>query len=188
MVIASEYDLIQAMSGVDEDGHGKCVVSLQAQRQDADGNVKNTDDELVIEKPIVQVFKQAGGYVLVDFVFDSVDDIELKEMYSYIQRFFQASNSTDDDELDFPLLLVSLVPEEYKGQYFAVGINPVFYALTPDDVKGEPTTIRLVFVTQVDDNLVPNFLFLKSDEKALDKMTKEDSEEDEIEDANVVRY
>lgn len=188
MVVANEYGLIQAISGVNEDGHGKCVVSLQAQRQDADGNVKNTDDELVIEKPVVQMFKQAGGYVLVDFVFDSVDDIELKEMYSYIQRFFQASNSTNDDETDFPLLLITLVPEEYKGKYFAVGINPVFYSLTPDDVKGEPTTIRLVFVTQVDDDLVPNFLFLQSDEEALDKMAKEDSEEDETEDTNVVSY
>ena len=178
MIIANEYDFVQAVSGTHEHGQGKCVVSLQAQRQDADGNIKDVDDEFVTEKPVVQMFKQAGGYVLVDFVFDSIYDVELNRMYSYVQQFFQASNSTDDDELDFPMLVVTFVPKEHDGEYFALGINPIFHALVPEDTKGDPTIIRLLFTAHVDPDLVPNFLFLKSNNEMLDKFMNDDSESD----------
>ena len=177
-LLVSEYELIQAISGADEHGYGKCVISIQPQRCDADGNVVNTDDEYVTEKPVVQVFRQPGGYVLVDFVFDSVQDADLRNMYFILEDFFAASNSSDDDDEDFPLMSLSLVPQSLNGEYFAIGFNPIFYALTPDDFTGEPKIIRLVFVSQDDPDTIPNFLFLKSDEEAYENIVAEgDSDE-----------
>ncbi len=173
MNIVTNFDLIQAISGVNAQGFGKCIVSLQLRRQDAEGNVKNIGDELVVEKPILQMFKQAGGFILVDFIFDSIDDVELHRMHTYLQKFAQATNSTSDDELDFPLLVFTIVPEEYEGHYFVAGINPIYYALTSNDVNGEMTTIRTAFYIQDDKDMVPNFLFLEANEEALDDMIED---------------
>lgn len=175
----SEYDLIQAISGTDEHGYGKCVISIQPQRCDADGNVVNTDSEYVTEKPVVKVFRQAGGYMLVDFMFDSVYDADLRNIYAILEDFFAATNSSADDDEDFPLMALSIVPQSLNGEYFAIGFNPIFYALTPDDSTGEPRIIRLVFVAQDDPDMIPNFLFLKSDEEAYENIVADDDDGEE---------
>lgn len=177
MFLQSEYDFIQAISGADIDGNGRCVVSIQPQRQNAEGKITDTDDAFETEKPVVEMCKQAGGWVMVDFIFNSVDDMDLHKMYSYLQCFFRASNSVSDDELDFPLLVFTFVPLEGEGEFFAVGINPIFYALTPEDSKGEPTIIRTVFKCQDEGDAVPNFLFLRADEEMLENIKNEDDED-----------
>mgnify|MGYP003304065129 CR=1 FL=1 len=177
----SEYDLIQAISGADTHGNGKCVVSIQPQRCDADGNIVNTDDEYITEKPVVHVFRQTGGFVLVDFVFDSVQDEDLRRMYALLEDFFAATNSSNDDDTDFPLLALTIVPNALNGEYFAVGFNPIFYALTPDDLTGQPNVVRLVFVSSEDDDEIPNFMFLQSDAEELESiMDDADGEPDTL--------
>ena len=173
----SEFELIQEISGVDEFGKGKCTISIQPQRCDADGNVVNTDDEFITEKPVVHLFKQAGGYVLVDFVFDSINDVDLQNMYAILVDFFAAINSASDDELDFPLFALSIIPNVLEGRFFAMGFNPIFYALAPDDVYGEPRIIRTAFVCQDDPDVIPNFLFLQSDEEELEKIIADEEDE-----------
>lgn len=170
----SEFELIQEISGVDEFGNGKCTISIQPQRCDAEGTVVNTDDEFITEKPVVHLFKQAGGYVLVDFVFESVHDVDLQRMYAVLEDFFAATNSVSDDELDFPLFALSIVPNALEGRFFAIGFNPIFYALAPDDVCGEPKIIRMAFVCQDDPDVVPNFLFLQSDDEELEKIVADE--------------
>ena len=173
----NEYELIQAISGADEQGYGKCTISIQPQRCDIEGNTLNTDDEYITEKPVVQLCKQPGGFVLLDLIFESTDDVDLHRIYGYLQEFFSAENSVDDSVDDFPLFLLTIVPEALNGEYFALGINPVFYALTPDDVKGEPKIIRMLFIAQEKMDDIPNFLFLKSDEEELENILFGDEEE-----------
>ena len=119
------------------------------------------------EKPIVQVFKQAGGFVLVDLIFNSIEDKDLKIVFAYLDRFFSSSNSITDDEEDFPLLTFTFVPREFNGAHWALGLNPIYYGLTPEDSTGEPRIIRMVFMAQEDTDALPNFLFLSSPESAL---------------------
>lgn len=173
MSMYSEYDLIQAASGVDIDGYGKCTISVKQQRCDAEGVVKELDDEFITEKPIVQISKQVGGYILVDLIFDNIEDVDLRTIYLYLNRFFEASNSTDDDELDFPLLSLAIIPKELKGECWILGLNPIFYALTPADTNGEPRIIRMAFVKQDDPDALPNFLFLRSPEGELENLSYE---------------
>lgn len=168
MDVLSEYDLIQAMSGVDENGEGKCAIAITHQRCDSRGVVRDVDDEFVSEKPVVQVFKQPGGFLCVDLLFRSIEDKDLKIIYSYLDRFFAATNSASDDETDFPLLSVVIVPREYGGKYWAIGLNPILYALTPEDSAGEPRIIRMTFMAQDDQDALPNFLFLASPEETID--------------------
>ena len=163
----SEYDLIQAMSGVDEFGDSKCFVGIKQQRCDADGHLKDVDDEFVTEKPVLKFFRQAGGFITVDMIFQSVEDRDLKIIFSYLDRFFQASNSATDDEMEFPLLSFSFVPHEHQGLYWALGLNPVHYTLTPEDSTGEPRIIRMLFLMQDDKDILPNFLFLRSSDSEL---------------------
>ena len=108
--ICAEFDLIQAISGQDELGAGKCTITIQPQRCNAEGNVVNTDVEYVTEKPVVQMFKQSGGFVLIDFIFESIEDIDLKRMFGYFQDFFASTNSIRDEDREFPVLVVSTVP------------------------------------------------------------------------------
>lgn len=180
--ILSEYDLIQAISGVDAHGAGKCTVTIQPQRCNADGNVVNTDVEYMTDKPIIQMFKQAGGFVLVDFVFESIEDIDLKRMYEYLRDFFDSTNSIREEDNEFPVLAISIVPEAFAGEYWTMGLNPVFYTLAPDDMKGEPKILRLLFSSDEDSETLPNFFFMKSDETELAKMREEDDLDEPYED------
>ena len=125
MEMFSEYDLIRAMSGADKYGEGKCMVAVKHQRCEANGNCVDVDDEFVTEKPIVNVFRQPGGFVLVDLYFRSVEDKDLKIVYSYLDRFLRAENSSSDDGLDFPLLSFAFLPKEFEGKYWALGVNPI---------------------------------------------------------------
>lgn len=164
----SEFDLMQSMSGPNIDGEGKCVLAIKQQRCNADGVLREMDDEFITEKPVVHIFKQAGGFVLVDLVFSSIEDKDLKIIYAYLDRFFSASNSVSDDEYDFPLLTFTFVPHAFDGAYWAIGLNPIYYGLTPEDSTGEPRIIRLVFMAQDDTEALPNFLFLASPNSALE--------------------
>ena len=168
MGISNEFDLIQAISGCDEFGNSKCNISVMLQYQDSDGNLKNIEDDFMTSKPIVQISKQLNGYVLMDLIFESREDIDLKIIYSYLKRFFDSSMSVNDDETEFPLFTIAIVPEELAGEYWVMGLNPIFYTLTPDDVDGEPKIIRPLFVSQPDPDSLPNFLFMRSDSEELD--------------------
>lgn len=179
MNMISEFDLIQAMSGANIDGEGKCVLAIKQQRCDADGVLRDLDDEFVTEKPVVQVFKQAGGFVLVDLVFNSIEDKDLKIIYAYLDRFFSSSNSASDDEDDFPLLTFTFVPHAFDGAYWAMGLNPIYYGLTPEDSTGEPRIIRLVFMAQDDTEALPNFLFLSSPDSALEDIRSAAEDDDD---------
>lgn len=176
--INSEFDLIQAISGADEHGAGKCTISIQPQRCDADGNLVNTDSEFETDKPIVQMFKQVGGFVLVDFVFDSVHDVELQRMFGYFRDFFDSTNSIRDEDQEFPVLVVSIIPNAFAGEYWTMGINPIFYTLAPDDTLGEPKILRVLFASDEDVDEIPNFLFMKSDDAELAKIREEDGLDD----------
>lgn len=177
MEINSEYSLIQAMSGADEYGEGKCSVAVRQQRQSADGTLRDVDDEFITEKPIVQVSKQSPGFVNVDLIFKSVEDRDLRVIYSYLERFYAATNSISDDELDFPVFSLAIFPHEFNGKYWALGLNPIFRALTPEDSTGEPRIIRMVFVCQEDQDAMPNFLFLHTPDGYLDALADEEDEE-----------
>lgn len=181
----TEYDFIQEASGMDINGESKCIVSVRHQRCDADGVLTEVEEEFISEKPVVQIFKQSGGlacdaFVCVDFIFRSVEDRDLKIIYAYLDRFFSASNSVSDDGSDFPLFSLTITPHSLEGKFFALGLNPIFYALTPEDSTGEPRIIRMVFVSQDDPDALPNFLFLRSADDVLAdiQMQADENEED----------
>lgn len=179
----SEYDLIQAISGRDEHGAGKCSIAIQPQHCNADGRVVDTDEEYVTDKPVVQMFKQAGDFILVDLIFDSINDIDLQRIYTLFQDYFASTNSANDISGDFPIIALSVVPRALNGEYWTLGLNPIFYSLVPDDVTGKPNIIRLTFVAQSDPETVPNFFFMRSKEEELEKIREENEEEgDEFDD------
>lgn len=174
----TEYDLIQAISGVDKNGNGKCSVGLRHQRcRASDGRVRDVDDEFITEKPVVNLFRQPGGFFIVDLCFQSVEDRDLRTVFAYLQKFFAPENSALDDDLEFPLLSLSIVPEQLDGEYWALGMNPLHYTLTPEDSTGEPRIIRLLFMSQMDPDALPNFFFMKSDSAVLEEMREECYEE-----------
>ncbi len=176
----SKYDLIQHISGAEENGMSKCTTSVQLFRENEDGKIVNIEDEFITSKPIIQISNQVGGYVLVDLIFDSSEDIDLHIIYSYLDKFFDYTASTNDEETDFPLIHFAFFPESLEGRYWALGLNPIFYALTPDDTRGEPRIIRLAFISQDDCDALPNFLFLESSEEELEKLRVEEDLYDEV--------
>lgn len=177
----SKYDLIQYISGSDENGMSKCTTSVQLLRENEEGKVINIEDEFISYKPIIQISNQVGGHILVDLIFDSCEDMDLHIIYSYLNRFFHYTESTNDEETDFPLIYFAFFPNSLEGKYWALGLNPIFYSLTPDDARGEPRIIRLAFVAQDDCDALPNFLFLNSPEEEIEKIkTEEELNEEDL--------
>ena len=176
MEFFSEYDLIQAMSGVDAYGNGKCVVAIRHQRSNGHGVMIDVDEEFITEKPIVQVCKQPGGFIGVDLIFDSIEDRDLKIIFAYLDRYFSSDSSMSDDGLIFSQFTVAILPHAYNGKYWAMGVNPIFRTLVPEDITGEPRIIRLVFLMQENLDAIPNFLFLQSSDEALETLCGDEAE------------
>lgn len=173
----TRYDLIRAMSGTNEYGEGKCTIAIRQQRQTAQGVLSDVDDEFISEKPVVQVSNPTEGFVCVDLIFNSIEDKDLNIIYSYLERFFSTTNSIREDGLDFPVFSLAIFPHEFNGRYWALGLNPIFRALTPEDATGEPRIIRMVFVCQEDQDMVPNFLFFETPEGSLPDLGNDEDEE-----------
>lgn len=157
----SYNDLLEAMCGKNVLGFSKCYIQLFQEEIEKDGTINRIDD-LFIDKPIINMFVQPGS-VLVDFIYKSSRDEDLNYQWEFMNGYYIASNSTNDETGVSPSLTVLIVPRDYDGEYYAIGQNPLMVVLTPSEpTNPDPKIIRAIFRED-------QFQFLHADPKDIDK-------------------
>lgn len=165
-------ELIMAASGPDKDGRTKSAIGVFREIWGADGSVTPVED-MSMDKPVVNIFRH-GGYVQVDLKFGSKMDVDLRMLWSMLEKFCEAANSVEDEAESIPALTLSILPHQFEGEYYMLGVNPIFHTLQPDSPSEEPTVIRMIFDEQ-------DFLFYEMDKDAAADMESEIKKELQVE-------
>lgn len=166
-------ELILAASGEGEHGRTKAAIGMFWEIWGADGSVKSKE-EISLEKPVLNIFRH-GGYVQVDLKFKTKNDIDLRMLWSMLEKFCNASNSVEDEAEEIPALTLSIYPLEFDGEYYMLAINPIFHTLQPNGPAGDPTVIRLVYAEE-------DFLFYEMDKDSAENMAADVKKEIDGED------
>ena len=96
----SEYEMIQALSGIDEStGEPKAGIALYHEILGSDGSVRQIE-EVFIKKPEIRIYKDFNNMVRIDCVYDYPDDQDLLRQYMVLENYFMPENSAKFNEKD----------------------------------------------------------------------------------------
>lgn len=151
----TEYDVIKACCGENQDGHSK--VTLTTAIIEFNGDI-NDDEEIkqdynyntvatrIIRNGVLNI-EVRDGIVQLDIRFKSFLDPELRLLWdmleTYGQRRFEAQNNPN---LDFiPHIIFEGLPEEFSNKYVISFTNPMLWFLQPKSPEKEELSVIRIF-------------------------------------------
>lgn len=174
-------ELMELING-GTDGRANCSVGLFVGEAAPDDSV-NEKDNFIVKKPIVNIspfVEENKLYYSVEFLFKSYDDTDYKQMWKFlcrhvedVKRARQVLESGRKLE-SFPVLSISVIPDEYNGKYFAFINMPYDETLTRTEDAYEKAASISIFCEAED------FSLLVSDDDIVDKRGIEREVESEI--------
>lgn len=155
-----EEALFADISGENNFGRPKARIMLRYYTLYSDGT-EEEHQALIVEKPILSVFKHAG-FVNVRMDFRQVIDQDLLEIWEMLESYSDPMNSVSysPEELDsgvykgedgkeylvhFPTVDLTISPINNERAYAMTGINPAFYTLQPNRPAGPLSVLELTF-------------------------------------------
>lgn len=132
----------------DKDNTG---VSLTAIVADCDTiNVKTGEEKQIIsvtlQKPTISI-ERHGNYIQLDFNFISALDNDLKMFWTALELYGKTVSDVNTIAAETGIVAtgsITLVPTQFNGKYFAVAVNPIFWALTCSEIGESANVIRVL--------------------------------------------
>lgn len=149
-------DYLTSVSGTDESGHTKAIVSVRFIEQFTDGAYRLAAPPITLQGPIVDTFIHAA-YMNVQFDFFDPYSPDLFSFWNILSNYLAAQNElffTDEElmsgtrngqPLSFPTLEIVIRPLNDMDRCKIVCYNPTFHCIQPPDPHGEPTVLQLTF-------------------------------------------
>ncbi len=141
----SVQEILEKVCGIDQDGEPKSLVSLYLLETNEDGeNAKELISESIF-KPAVNV-RSISGMIMVDLIFKSQTDVNLKRMYDIAEKYGDKSNAffLEENPSAIPHLMLYLFPVENEGCFLQCG-NPFMWSMTSTGVNNGLNCLRFVF-------------------------------------------
>lgn len=138
----SIQDVINDVCGLTEKNERKSAVSIHIDKC----NIKEGQQNIIPQakyttlKAEVQISSVNEKYILMDFIFSSASDPELKMMWNLLNRPIDIL----EDENTVTLKHITLTPVQFKGFYINA-VAPIFMALQPSDISQSCNSIRVLF-------------------------------------------
>lgn len=139
-------DFLNAMC--DKDNTGISLTAIVA-----DCNVINliTGEEkqiisVTLQKPVISI-ERHGEYIQLDFSFISALDNDLKMLWTTLELYGKTVSDINTNSEKSGLVAtgsLTLVPTQFNGKYFAVAVNPIFWALTSSEIGETANIIRVM--------------------------------------------
>lgn len=101
---------------------------------------------IALQKPLVEV-ERHGVHIQIEFKFISALDNDLKLMWNTLELYGKTSNDINIATAEtgmFAACAITMIPMHFDGRYFCTAINPIFWALTADEVGKNANVIRLI--------------------------------------------
>lgn len=145
-------DLIIASCGRDDINdipNASCI--LYTDIFHTDGSDPESVTEQLMVTPEVNIWRHAI-FSTIELKFDSKYNKELTQAFKTLTDFTRVQNSMADDAQAIPMIRICVIPNEYAGRYYLLGLNPALWHLSPAGIDGEPRV--LTFVVR-DEDLLP---------------------------------
>ena len=156
------------MCGLDDRRMTKSAITLE----NGIFNIKTNETEIVnditLNKPSIEIETHID-LVQIDICFVSSMDNDLKILWNNVELYGKNMNDLDEEiraKKLVPISSLTIVPSKYKGEYFAVATNPVYWALTSKKMGQNANVIRLLY-------RVNDLKFYKNDEINVDAIQQE---------------
>ena len=140
-------DILKACCGVDELGAGKASVGLFHEVWNKDTNIKpQTVNNYNIQGPEIQI-NDLGDFWQVNIKFKTELDSKLQILWRYINNVNEYNQKFDYENRkeEIPVLVMNISPNEYNGEYYLLGINPIMIFPTADTLGDKALTISFIF-------------------------------------------
>lgn len=139
-------DMLGACIGANDDGTPKCALTLVNQRYYVEDVEKEPleDAAYPCHNSIVSI-QSRGEYVNVSLEFPSSKDIDFRALWEQVQLYGRDMDNVSDDDETIPALMLVVTPTLYKGKYYIVFANPIFWCIQPDKPDGELKCLSLLY-------------------------------------------
>lgn len=119
--------ILDAIVGTNKEGKKKTTIGLVYEMWNEDGS-DELNDQLIISKPIINVSRFTENneiYYCFEFNFKSNRDEDYKKMWFFLDRFARDSFEVKEEDTKVPGLTMTIIPDEFKGEYFVLASIPL---------------------------------------------------------------
>ena len=165
-------EFLEHLSDTDSNHMSTTTISVDCSLLNLEDEDSKTMATISMQKPVVSI-ERHGNFIQLDFQFISSLDTDLKIFWNTLELYGKTCNDINADTEDTGLyvtLNIALIPDFYEGKYFATATEPVFWALTAEDIEKTPNIIRVILP-------LINFEVLENTNVDIDEITKEVKEE-----------
>ena len=140
----TEKDIFIASCGVDEDGDGKSVAIIETLFVDSDpSKEEKIVDSITFDGVPVNIFRSLRS-TIIDLQFRDNTDYDYIQSLTILKNFTTAENSIEEGNTFVPTIQLTLMPKEYEGLYYVVGVHGTWCAMA-DEPGILPNIIRFIF-------------------------------------------
>ena len=139
----TELDILTAACGADEGGYGKAVVLFENKIMNFETKQQKIFEDMTLNTPVLNIFRDMR-HTMVDVMFENASDYDLIQLFNMLKRFTDIKNMKDLTELEVPSIQLTIIPNEYEGQFFITAFHGS-WVLTSSQANRLPNTIRFIF-------------------------------------------
>ncbi len=140
--VLTEHDVLEACCGEDSSGIPKGIISVKMSLFDSETMEESVADEIVLDTSVIAISRSAV-FTMVDVTFDRPDDYDLVNLIGRLNGF-NGKYLNGRDLTKIGAVIVTIVPKEYVGEYFAVGMYGA-WCLQPSKAGEVADSIRFIF-------------------------------------------
>ena len=140
--VLTEPDVLDACCGEDSGGNPKGVISVKMSIFNSETMEESVVDEIVLDTPVIAISRSAV-FTMIDVTFDRPDDYDLVNLIGRMNGF-NGKYLNGRDVKKVGAVIVTVVPREYVGEYFAVGMYGA-WCLQPSKAGEAADCVRFIF-------------------------------------------
>ena len=178
-----EKEIIRAACGVNEEQESNSIIRVETKILHlSEGGSEEPLSDLTLDTPIVNIHR-SFRYTMIDLQFDSENDQDFILLSEMLRDFTGTEQSMDVEKDRIPVLVVTVMPKAYDGEYFICGMHGI-WCLMPSGTGKFMDTVRFIF----DNELVyvfqinPDALESDDEEGEYDETEYDETENDGTED------
>ena len=140
--VLTERDVLDACCGEDSGSVPKGIISVKMSIFNSETMEESVVDEIVLDTPVIAISRSAV-FTMVDVMFDRPDDYDLVNLIGRLNGF-NGKYLNGRDLTKIGAVIVTIVPKEYVGEYFVVGMYGA-WCLQPSKAGEVADSIRFIF-------------------------------------------
>ncbi len=144
----TEKDVFVAACGVNDEYEGKSVSMIQTLFLSADPSKEEREvDGITFDGVPINIFRSLRS-TIIDLQFRDNTDYDFVRSVSLLKDFCKVENSMGGDDEEIPTVQLTIMPKEYEGLYYIVGVHGTWCTMADESAK-LPNILRFIFTNDL---------------------------------------